>query len=178
MSFWTALFSFFPAHAEAGKKKILNHFSRSLSPPHLPKKPAWPIPTQPYPASIMEEKWDGDPCPALEQGMANLSPTAYKYKGTRRRMRRGEKRKKKETRGGGKILEKEQGKKTRGGGGGEGTKERRSAITAISQQTRERSNQTETRKWKQKQRGERQQKNTRRRGNRRPARINSPGRRH
>jgi hypothetical protein len=55
-----ALFSFFPAHAEAGKKKILNLcfslFSFSLSPPHLPKKPARPIPTQLYPASIMEEK--------------------------------------------------------------------------------------------------------------------------
>jgi len=32
------------------------------------------------------------PCPALRQGMANLSPTSYKYKGTRRR-KRGKKRK-------------------------------------------------------------------------------------
>jgi hypothetical protein len=47
----------------------------------------------------MEEKCDGDPCPALEQGMANLSPTAYKYRGTRRRIGGGEKRKKMETKG-------------------------------------------------------------------------------
>ena len=53
-----------------GFLKFFPLFFPSLSPPHLPKNPAWPIPTptQPYPATPMP------PCPALGQGMVNLSP--------------------------------------------------------------------------------------------------------
>jgi len=45
-------------NAETREKKIFKMFysrSLSLSLPHLPKNPTQPIPTQPYPASIMEE---------------------------------------------------------------------------------------------------------------------------
>ena len=55
-----ALFSFFPTHAEAGKKKILNVFFRSLSPPHLPRKPDTTH-THTYPATMMKKP--GEPCP-------------------------------------------------------------------------------------------------------------------
>jgi len=43
------LFSFFPAHAEAGKKMILNHFFRSLSPPTCPQNPDTSHPLYPPP---------------------------------------------------------------------------------------------------------------------------------
>jgi hypothetical protein len=54
MPFWTALCCLFsPANAETGEKKIFEMFySRSLSPPHLPKNP------HNHTASILEETWD------------------------------------------------------------------------------------------------------------------------
>jgi len=58
MPFWTALFSFFPAHVEAGKKKILNllfplNFSFSTTP--LAQE-TWHYPYPPYPATTTKEE--------------------------------------------------------------------------------------------------------------------------
>jgi len=93
--FWTALFSFFPAHAEAAKKKILNllfplniSFSTTST---YPRNPALPIPHHTLPPWRRKRK--AMPCSGytgaiphyhalhLDKVWWTSPPAAYKYRG-------------------------------------------------------------------------------------------------
>jgi len=59
----TRLFSFFPAHAKSGKKKIFwKCFSAHFLSLPLHKTLSKPIPTQPYPANVTIKERDTMPC--------------------------------------------------------------------------------------------------------------------